>query len=238
MKALPAGSFMQTNQLAADLPALRQSLEAISFDVPDGVPDCERFWSKDGVLCRSVRRFERVFVTVYSVAQPPADWGSSRYFPTDVLVLHHSPRWLSAGDTRNWRFWQSGEHRYSVDGENRNRHWRPPVHFRDQIDSTYIHIDVPLSGVSRGDVLELSCHSITFCDVLEDGTIVAEDRPGIFGTDLCPFLVIDSVVVHKNWPSNPSTPIHEHMRLVHQAASAQQPLELEYDKPIALPIAA
>ena len=221
-----------------DLPALRTALEAISFDVPAGVPCDDVFYDKDGILCRSVRRFDRFFVTVYSAAQPPEQWGSARHFPADVIVMHHSPRWLSSGDTKNWRFWRSGEHKYFADGDNRCRHWRPPVHFRDQIDSTYIHIDVPLVGVSRGDVLELSCHSLTFCDVLDDGTIVAEERTGILGTDTCPFLAIDSVVLHKNWPSNPATPIYEHMRLVHQAASAPQPLELDYDRPIALPVAA
>ena len=222
-------------QVNADLQAARESIADVSFDVPVGKRCTTDFYSKRGVLCQSIRKFDRFFVTVFSADTPPNHWGSRAAFPTDILVLHHSPRNLnSRQSTKNWRWWGAGEHKYTDTDLGWTRYWWAPDHFRDCMSFTYIHIDVPLH-VERGDVLALTCSSITFADLLQDGSVVAEERPGVFGTEKCPFLVVHSVDVYKNWSGDPSTPIDEHIKLVAKSVNVAENIGIRADQPLALP---
>ena len=221
----------------SDLQVFRQAIDAVNFDVPVGVRRNDLLWDKFGVLCQSVRQYERFFVTVYSVDVPPSTWGSSDAFPTDLLVLHHSPRNLnSRKSTRNWRFWETGEHKYSENDSGWRRRWLPPGHFSECLHFSYMHIDVPLPGVQRGDVLAFTGSAITFADLLPDGSILGEGhRPGVFGTEKCPFFIVDTVDVYKNWSDDPSTPIDEHIKLVAQSVTTAEAIKIQTDQPLALP---
>lgn len=180
------------------------------FSVPIGRPidQIEGFGVND-ILGVGVHGFRRFFVTVYSVATPPEHWASSLVFPTDILVLHHSPGWL-ARYRKNWRLWHTGEHEYTeLDADGDPWMARSWTRRRDNfggldmsLSCTYIHASAPLDGLRRGDVLAIEGRTVKLGNVGEDGQIYALDNPGVFGTNDCPWLLIDRLDVFRReeWP--------------------------------------
>ena len=182
-------------------------IEAISFGVPDWrlprIPSVA--FKKDGVFGRSFFYFEPFYCTVFSTSRPPQNWQSEDDYPVDILVLHHSPRSLThSPNYKNWRFWDSGDHIYTVQGGGCKRAWQPPPFWRESLSATYIHINVDIE-LKRGDVLCLSGHSIKPLCVNENFEL--SDDPfsqstGVFGTDSCPWFYAQSVDVYTAWPES------------------------------------
>ncbi len=204
-------------------------IHAISFEVPEPkTPDKPSVAFSQDVFGKSIYRYDQFFCTVYSVARPPQTWGSSEDFPTDILVLHHSPRSLTHSRTfRNWRNWGAGEHRYfSKDGAN-HRTWRPPKYFNDELSSTYLHINVGMN-LKRGDVLSLSGHSVQPLRINEDFDLIAESckTPGVFGTDDCPWFYAQSICVFTDWPENKVDAANPYASLLALPSGISQMIEM------------
>lgn len=162
-------------------------------------------WLKDGIHAVPLRRFTNVFVTVYSVSVPPDEMLAKDYFPTDILVLHHSPRYLNCHrDTKNWRFWDSGSHIYSNEDDGYwERLWVPPAEkWQDFLTCTYLHVDKPMAGLRRGDVLCLSGREVVIATEDENGELEQASKFTFgFGTTECPFFMVESAHLFRDWPA-------------------------------------
>lgn len=186
-----------------------RAAESVSFDIPNGIASNKVFALAGGVWGVAVGYYRKFYVTVYSVSVPPYEWQSTESFPVDLLVLHHSPRWLNGyRPSRNWRIWKNGQHLYPSQilpyGKFYNvRQWQPPEFFKARLDTSYIHINVSLKGLKRGDVLCLSGRTIQLGLMDDEGNINCEYNPGIFGTRDCPWFMIETVDIYTDWPDSP-----------------------------------
>ena len=203
-------------------------IKAISFDVPAPLPptlETVGFFG-DQTFGKAKHRFARFYCTVYSQSAPPETWGSREDFPTDIVVLHHSPRSLTHSSSyQNWRMWDNGEHRYTDRNGSRERRWIAPKFFRLPLRKTYVHVNVGMH-LKRGNVLCLTGHTIEPLQPTDDFELVGNpDYPAVFGTADCPWFFAESVDVYTAWPESPIDPADPYASLI----------KLPSPTPIALP---
>ena len=198
------------------------------MEVDFSLPRChqaeaDRFLMLGDVAARVVATFGSFHATIFSAASPPEEWGSTEFFPVDVLLLHHSPRELNnRRASRNWRLWQAGEHEYKIDGDMFKRQWLPPKGFTG-CRWTYTHIDLPLRGLQRGDVLHFAGGKIIQFGRFEgDAFVPRSNRADRFGTSNCPWLLPDHLTVYRGWPDHGRDPAVIHQQLAGYLANHQQ----------------
>lgn len=179
--------------------------ELVDFGTPAGEWAVGgRSWLWREIYAMHLWHYERMFVTVFDVGVPPLEMPGSQYFPVDLLVLHHSPRRLNTHPaTKNWRLWDHGEFRYTcADGESERR-WTPPKNWGIEVGGfTQLHINKPLAGLKRGDVLCLTGKSAALA--YEEGEGIQLDplaNEGVMGTLECPWFLLESVDVFRDWPT-------------------------------------
>ena len=206
----------------------RDEIDQISFDIPQPQPPTLGSVGFYGARTfgQAKHRFDRFYCTVYSQSEPPADWGSGEDFPTDLVVLHHSPRSLTYSKAhKNWRIWKNGEHRYTDRNGSRERRWVAPEFFKPTLRKTYVHINVEMH-LKRGTVLCLTGHTIEPLRLNEHFELEGNpDYPAVFGTANCPWFFAQSVDVYTAWPESPIDPADPYASLI----------KLPSPTPIALP---
>lgn len=188
---------------------LREAITSqINFDVPAGEPADGLFELEDGVFGVALARYPTIWCTVLDVSSPPDGWSGGRAFPTELLIAHCSPGWFSRRhETRNWMRWPRSQFRYfeTADGSGVRMCFLPPqiVECERVPLFTQLHVNVAVGGLKRGDVLRFSGTAVHLAE-LDDAGELQLDRNGAtdrLGTSECPWFMIESLDVFKNWPS-------------------------------------
>lgn len=221
-----------------DLAEQRQIAAQINFDVPRGYLTDDVFDLGEGVWGVGLVRYERMFVTVFDVFTPPADSHGAVEFPTDVLVIHASPRRLTNFlDTRNFDRWRQGRARYWVSGEGvAYRAWSAPRDWACPFPHTYLHMNASLPGLKRGDVLCLTGTTIQFAS-LGDDTLLHHDveNSAVVGTSDCPWFMVESVDIYRDWPCDRPKIDDPYGSLMRYLATSAPHLLAAPGKPLELP---
>lgn len=179
------------------------SLAEIDFDTPEG-HECNQLVMHslgEYAVGKVVRRYpRRFFATVISCSKPPDSFPSARAFPTDMFIAHASPRWLNY-QRENWRF---AKHEYSVSQYGMD--FRSVLHRLRNTRATYMHIDVAIPGLRNGDVVAMTGDAVVVSQMDEEGKLRhGWTAGGVMGTTSCPWFVLNTIDVYRNWPSEPVT---------------------------------
>ena len=193
---------------------LRDAISSqINFDVPAGEPADGLFELEDGVFGVALARYPSVWCTVLDVSSPPDGWSGGRAFPTELLIAHCSPGWFSRRhETRNWLRWPRSKFRYfeTADGSGVRMCFFPRqlVECERVPALTQLHVNVALGGLKRGDVLRLAGTVVHLAQLADDMGLMGlqldhNGATATMGGEDCPWLMVESVDVFRDWPDGP-----------------------------------